>query len=111
EDEQRDLVEVRVWIALGQEPCQRTERGEPRERQRILHGKSRIALTQLYCEITELIGEPGFPGRLDVIANLQHGTEAPAPAAVHETEVSAMGARQQLEDRGGFAMRPDRQND
>jgi hypothetical protein len=42
-----------------------------------------------------------------MIADLQHGPQAPTSPAVHQAEVTAVSARQQLQNRSRFAMRPD----
>jgi hypothetical protein len=55
--------------------------------------------------------EPRPPHRRDAIAGLQQRPHPFAGAAPDQAQVTAMAARQQLDDGGRFAMPPHAQND
>ena len=101
--EQRHLVEVGMGIALGQQAGQRRHGGERRERGRVLHDVGGKALPQLDAEVAEVVGKPRLPGGIDVIADLQDGPQLARASAVHQPEVPAVLAREQLEHRAGLA--------
>jgi hypothetical protein len=54
-----------------------------------------------------MIGKTRFPGDIHVIADLEHGARATRTAAVHETQMAAVRARQDLDHRRGLAMGAD----
>ena len=62
-------------IALRQQTGHRRYRRQAGQRERIAHRLCRIGPPQLDREMPELVGEPCFPGGVDVIADLQDGPE------------------------------------
>ena len=108
--EQRDLVEARMRIALGQQTRKRAQRREAGERERILHRLGRIALAQLHRDMAEVLGKPRLPHRVDVIARLQDGPQLARAPAVDEAEVASVLAREQLGDGRRLAVRLDGQD-
>src|SRR6266404_8721355 len=61
--------------------------------------------------IAEMLVEPGSPHRRHAVAGLQQRPHPFARTAAHQAEVTAVGARQQFDDGGGFAMPPHPQHD
>ena len=61
-------------------------------------------------EMTEVVRQARFPGRLDVIADLQHRTQLARAPAMHEAEVPAVGTREQFQHRARLAVRTHAQN-
>ena len=108
--EQRHLVQVGMRIALGQQAGQRGHRGERGQRRGIVHGLGREALPQLDVVMAEVVGQPRLPGGVDVVAGLQHGPQLARAPAVHEPQVPAVRAREQLEHGAGLAVRPHAQD-
>jgi uncharacterized membrane-anchored protein len=58
-----------------------------------------------------MLVEPRPPHRGDAVARLQQRPHPLARAAAHETQMTAMLARQQLDNGGRFAMPPHAQHD
>ena len=61
--------------------------------------------------ISEMLVEPRPPHRGDAVARLQQWPHPLARTAAHQAEMTAMLARQQLDNGGGFAMPPHAQHD
>src|SRR5215467_10793384 len=58
-----------------------------------------------------MLVEPRPPDRVHAVAGLQQRPQPGTGAAAHQAEMSAMFARQQLDNGGGFAMPPHTQYD
>jgi hypothetical protein len=56
--------------------------------------------------MAEVIGQTRLPFGVDVIADLQDRSQLARAPAVHEAEMPAVLAREQLQDGAGFAVRP-----
>ena len=70
----------------------------------------REALPQLERRNGRGVGQPRLPGGVDVIAGLQDGPQLARAPAVHEAQVAAVRAREQLEHGAGLAVRPHAQD-
>ena len=99
-----------MGIALGQQAGERRHRGERRQRRRILHDGGGKAFAQLDAEMAEIVGEPRLPGGVDVVAGLQDRPQLARAPAVHQAQMPAVPAREQLEHGAGLAVRPHAQD-
>jgi len=111
EDEQRDLVEIGMGIALGQQAGEAGQRGQPGEGQRAVHRTRRVAVAQFERHVAEAFGEAPLPARIHVIAGLKHRTVLARAPAVHEADVATVRAREQLDHRRRLAVRSHREHD
>ena len=97
-------------IALGQEPRQRAEPGEPRERERAFHQAARPQAQRFDGEGAEMLVEPRPPDEAKGVARLQRRVEPRRSSAAHKTQMPAVRACHRLDDRGLFAV-PANAND
>jgi len=74
------------------------------------HGR-RAQACSLDLVIAEMLVEPRPPHRGDAVARLQQGPHPLARATPHQAEMTAVAARQEFDDGGGFAMPPHPQHD
>ncbi len=105
------LEDVLVRIALRQQPHQRSQMGDAIGRVRRRQQGGRAQARALNGVISEMLVEPRPPHRGDAVARLQQRPHPLARTAAHQAEMTAMLARQQLDDGGGFAMPPHAQHD
>ena len=56
----------------------------------IVHHLGGKGLAQLHHEVTEMVGKPRLPVRIDVIADLQDRAQLARAPAVHQSEVPAV---------------------
>ena len=55
--------------------------------------------------MAEIVGEPRLPGGIDMVAGLQHRAQLAGSPAVHEPEMPAVRAREELQHGAGLAVR------
>ena len=66
---------------------------------------------ELHRKMAEMLVEPGAPNRADQVSRLQHRPHPAAGPAVHQTEMSTVLARQELQDRVRFPVPPGAEHD
>ena len=104
-------VQLRVRIALWQQPHQRRHMAEREGGVRMVHQPVGAGARDLDDVGAEMFVEPRPPGRPHRIAGLQRRRMPARGAAAHQAEMPAMGSRQQLDDGVAFAMAPHAEDD
>ncbi len=100
-----------MGIALGQQPKQRAEIAEARQRERARQQPPRSQVQGLDGVGAEMLVEPRAPDEPQRIARLHGGAEAARPGAAHEAHVSAVGPGHCLHDRGALAVASEPDHD
>ena len=90
--------------ALRQELGEARERLEPEKRERPLERLRPIAAPHLEAEMAQVLVKPGAPGHVQVIAGLQHRAQPARAPSLDEAAMPAMGAREDVGDRGRLAI-------
>src|SRR5262245_3505627 len=91
-------MDVGMRIALRQQAAERAQQRDAIERVRQAQEGRRRQLKPFHREIAEVLIEPRAPGGAHAIAGLQDRTQPGAGPAPHQTEVTPVPMRHQLED-------------
>ena len=95
-------MDLRVRVALGQQPAERGEMRHAVERVRDRQKRRRARIEAFDRVVTEMLVEPRPPSGADAIARLQHRAQPRARPSPHQAEMPAVRARHQLEDGVGL---------
>jgi len=92
------LVEIRMGIALWQQPHQSDQMTDAINRVRRGEETCRPQMQTFDRVVAKMFVEPCPPGSTHTISRLQYGLESRSKSTTHESEMAAVVTRHQLED-------------
>ena len=98
-------------VALRQHLQQRRDRVHARKRKLVVEDARRGRIGKLDGVDAELVFKAGAPFDPEAVAGLQDGPDAPRPSALDEAMRAAIGAREDIGDDAGLAVRAPAQED
>ena len=104
-------MDLRVRIALGQHPAERSKMSDTVEGVRDRQERRRARIERLDHIVAKMLIQPCAPGAADAVTRLQHRPQPRARPSPHQTEMAPVLARHQLEDGVGLPVAPGAEHD